>query len=222
MLDFDNFDWGDVKEVDKKTILRENLNRVYEKYFNVEKNDVVVDIGAYTGDFIYSILDEEPEHCWAIEPVGDYFKIMYKNLKNYPVSFIRGAISDEEKVKLEWFGFEDNVPGIKFKDFIQNNCIDKIDFLKIDCEGGEYTIFTEDNIDYLKNNVKKIACEFHLNENIFIGMKEKFRYFRDNILIKFDNYEINAVDGVDIKWDLFNEHFIEFYSEILIYIDNRK
>jgi hypothetical protein len=29
------------------------------------------------------------------------------------------------------------------------------------------------------------------------------------------------VDGVDIKWDLWNEHFIEYYTEVIIYIDNR-
>ena len=43
----------------------------------------------------------------------------------------------------------------------------------------------------------------------------------NNILIKFDNYQVNSVDGVDIKWDLFNEHFIEYYNQVLIYIDNR-
>jgi hypothetical protein len=30
------------------------------------------------------------------------------------------------------------------------------------------------------------------------------------------------VDGVNIKWDLWNDHFIEYYNEIIIYIDNRK
>ena len=34
-------------------------------------------------------------------------------------------------------------------------------FFKLDCEGGEYDIFTEENIDYLKNNVGYIVGEFH-------------------------------------------------------------
>jgi hypothetical protein len=29
------------------------------------------------------------------------------------------------------------------------------------------------------------------------------------------------VDGVDIKWDLWNEHFINYYEQIIVYIDNR-
>jgi hypothetical protein len=52
--------------------------------------------------------------------------------------------------------------------------------------------------------------------------KCKFRWFRDNIFPQFDNIQIYSVDGVNIKWDLQNEHFIEYYNEIIVYMDNRK
>lgn len=217
MKSFDNFNWGVATDIDIRAIGEETMGGIYEKFFKVEEHDVVVDIGSFVGSFTYSILDRNPEHCWVIEPVEAHFRILYKNLKSNPVSFIRGAISDEEEINIIWSGHESKSPGINFKKFITNNCIDKIDFLKTDCEGGEYLIFTEENFDYIKNNVKKIAGEWHLN-----GFREKFRYFRDNILIKFDNYNVFSVDGVDIKWDLFNEHFIEYYNQIIIYIDNRK
>jgi FkbM family methyltransferase len=45
---------------------------------------------------------------------------------------------------------------LSFKEFIDENNIKHIDFLKIDCEGGEYSVFIPSNIEYLKN-VKKIA-----------------------------------------------------------------
>ena len=51
--------------------------------------------------------------------------------------------------------------------------------------------------------------------------KCKFRWFRDNILNQFDKYEVFSVDGVDIKWDLWNDHFLDWYCEVIIYIDNR-
>ena len=95
---------------------------------------------------------------------------------------------------------------------------------KIDCEGGEYLIFTEENVDYLKNNVKKIAGEFHLDGAEFDNSrrdKNFFRYFRDNILVQFKNYDVYSYDYIDIKWDLFNEHFLDYYAEVYIYIDNR-
>ena len=90
--------------------------------------------------------------------------------------------------------------------------------MKTDCEGGEYDIFNEENINYILSNVKKITGEWHLNT---LENKNNFKNFRDNYLTKFNKYEVNSIDGFDIKWDLWNEHFIEYYSEVIIYIDNR-
>jgi cytochrome c peroxidase len=36
-----------------------------------------------------------------------------------------------------------------------------------------------------------------------------------------NHIEVFSVDGVNIKWDLWNEHFLEYYYQVLIYIDNR-
>jgi len=59
----------------------------------------------------------------------------------------------------------------------------------------------------------------HLRTNLH---KEKFRYFRDNILQNFTNFKFRSVDFADITWDLNNEHFIEYYKEVYLFIDNRK
>jgi hypothetical protein len=116
------------------------------------------------------------------------------------------------------YGDETHMEGITFKKLINLYNLDKIDFLKTDCEGGEYSIFNDDNFEYIQNNVKKIVGEWHLATP---ELNEKFINFRDKYLIKFNNYEVYSIDGVNIKWDLFNEHFIEYYTEVIIYIDNR-
>lgn len=222
-MTWENFDWGEASDKQKNSILQEHSNKIYEQKFEVEENDVVVDIGAFVGDFTYSILHKNPEHCWVIEPVKTFYKTMYNNLKNNQVSFTRGAISDKEKNDVNWDGSNSTGKGIIFKEFIDDNCIEKIDFLKTDCEGGEYFIFTEENFDYIKNNVRKIVGEFHLKDNsIITDIKNKFLNFRDNFLIHFDNYHVISVDGVNIKWDLFNDHFLEYYTEVIIHIDNER
>ena len=116
------------------------------------------------------------------------------------------------------FGGENEMETLTFKRFIDLYNIEKIDFIKTDCEGGEYDIFIEDNLEFLKNNVKKVVGEWHFKTP---ELKEKFINFRDNILLHFKNYKILSLDGVDIKWDLWNEHFMEYYTEVIIYIDNR-
>jgi hypothetical protein len=51
--------------------------------------------------------------------------------------------------------------------------------------------------------------------------KEKFRLFRENTLKHFKKFRFHSIVGVDITWDLNNEHFIEYYKEVLLSIDNR-
>ena len=92
-------------------------------------------------------------------------------------------------------------------------------FMKCDCEGGEYDIFQPHNVEFLKT-IPKFVGEFHLKKNDELH-NCKFRWFRDNILPRFNKYEIFSLDGVDIKWDLWNEHFLDYYNEVIIHIDNR-
>jgi hypothetical protein len=63
-----------------------------------------------------------------------------------------------------------------------------------------------------------LSGEWHLSTH---ELKQQFKNLEMNYLIKFNNFEVYSVDGINIKWDLWNEHFIEYYNEVLIYIDNR-
>jgi hypothetical protein len=94
--------------------------------------------------------------------------------------------------------------------------------LKIDCEGGEYDVFSPDNFYWIKNNVKKIAGEWHLHTE---EMKQKFLLFRDFYLRKFENFKIFFVDYnsnfFDITNEVWNNDFVSKYGWVNIYIDNR-
>lgn len=223
-IDLDVFDWGETSEEIRMYLQNEIFipinngeNSDYEKIFQVEENDIVVDIGSTVGDFPYSILHKKPKHIYVVEPLVTFFDTLKKNLEGCPVSFTNAAISSERYMKIKWDGKEEEVRTLTFKDFINQNRLTNIDFLKIDCEGGEYSILTEENLSILKN-IPKIVIECHLGDRI---QKEQFRTFRDNILPHFENYHIRSVDFVDIKWDLWNEHFLEYYAGFYLYIDNR-
>ena len=215
------FEWGPFNKETSEMINKEVFSQgIYEKFFEVSEGDVVVDIGASVGPFTCSILGRKPLHVYSIEPSEVEFPVLVRNTRGHAVTPINKAISNslESSVRLNVF-FDNGSPVelLAFKKFTELYSLDKIDFLKLDCEGGEYSVFVEENLDYLTNKVKSIVGEWHLRTS---EQKEKFRLFRDQVLPKFKNYKVHSIDGVDIKWDLLNEHFIEYYEEVMIYIEN--
>lgn len=158
-------------------------DKVYERDFvKVSIDDIIVDIGANYGVFsLYSQMFK-PKKVYAVEPIKSTFENMKNNLSEYGVICVNKAISNEN-------GFEKfaltNVNGNNFllknidgyhpseiinEEIVETTTIDQlisdyeiphIDFLKVDCEGGELDLFQTINKDYLKNNVHKIALEYH-------------------------------------------------------------
>ena len=214
------FDWGKKSEWYVSQATQEIFEyNIYERLFEVEEGDIVVDLGASLGPFTYSILPKNPKQCFVVEPLSYHIDILNKNVGQENVKIIQGAISDKKKLEITWDDITETSPTFTFKEFLDDNNINKIDFLKCDCEGGEYDVFSKGNIEFLKT-IPKIVVEFHLRDNEDYNLC-KFRWFRDNILNMFENFEVYSLDGVNIKWDLWNEHFIEYYNEVIFYFDNR-
>jgi FkbM family methyltransferase len=223
-MDTNKFIWEPECHVGFKEIVEQEIfvDRVYEKFFEVEEGDVVFDIGASLGPFTYSILEKNPSHVFTFEPSFEEFKTLVLNTRQGPVTHINKGISNY----IGEFQFEHvfdvgdsgRYYSTTFKKVIEDYNIQKIDFLKSDCEGGEYDIFTSENLLWIKQNVKKIAGEWHLGNPVF---KEKFRIFRDTYLRIFPNFKVRSYKGHNIEERLWTDEFIESFSEIMIYIDNR-
>jgi FkbM family methyltransferase len=241
MIDLTNFDWGwmdeptnvyhimpdgshkHMGEYHKESITQEIfIDKCYERFFEVDEGDIVLDIGASVGPFTYSILNKKPKHVFCFEPSEKEFKTLVKNTIGNPVTHINKGISNVNTVVMNdhLFGGEDQMESITFSKFIDLYSIDKIDFIKTDCEGGEFDIFNIENLSWIKSNVKKIVGEWHLQLQGHNNV-EKFRKFRDTYLKEFKNFQVYSIDNIDIKWDLWNEHFLEHYRQIIIHIDNR-
>jgi len=224
-MNIENFDWGITSEWYRKTVNKEFFERnLYFKFFNVEEDDIVLDLGASIGPFGYIIKDSNIKHLYSFEPSTGLLPTLVKNTESLPRTILPYAIGSDNKIEKintsDVFHSELSVmPVLKFKKFIDDFKIEKIDFLKTDCEGGEYDVFNDENFEWITNNVNKIVGEWHLNTP---EKKEKFRKFRDTYLKHYKNFNLRDTSGkVDIKWDLWNEHFIKYYTEVIIYIDNR-
>ena len=194
------------------------VDKIYERHVQVEEGDVVFDIGGSLGPFTFSILDKNPSQVFIFEPSYEEFKTLVLNTRHGNVTHINKGIGNTVG-EFNFTGVFDLSGNYKlysttFKKVIEDYNIQKIDFLKTDCESGEYDIFTLENLFWIKNNVRKISGEWHLSTP---ELKEKFRIFRDVYLRVFPNFKVYSFDGVDITWSIWNEDFIPFYQEVMIF-----
>jgi FkbM family methyltransferase len=189
IIDDKPFDWGGKSNWYKDQAIKEIIeNNTYERFFEVEEGEIVVDLGASLGPFTHSILPKNPKLCYVVEPLSYQIDILHKNVGQDNVNIIQGAITDKKNIIITWDEVTESVPTFTFKEFLDKNEITKIDFLKCDCEGGEYDVFQQSNIEFLKT-IPKIVTEFHMRNDESFN-KCKFRWFRDNILTQFDNIQI--------------------------------
>ena len=228
VLDLENknndFEWLKIDDSFEDSVKKEIFeNKIYEKVNEVSEGDIVVDLGASVGPFVMSILNKNPKHVYAVESSLEIFSTLKSNMKNYKnVTCLNYAIDNngadfcENNFSYIFHDKSYECKAITFKTLLNKLNINKIDFLKIDIEGSEYGLFSEDCLNVLKSNVKFLVAEFHLGNNDF---KNKFRDFRNTAINRFKNYNIYSLDGVDIKWDLYNDHFLQYYTEVIIHIE---
>lgn len=186
------------------------FNKIYEKdYVKVEVGDLVVDIGANLGLFSLYAQSFHPQKIYAFEPIKSTYDYLTSNLKDYTnTTIINKAISDTEgetSIRVEkesgqstlidndsiTKGNSINIETVKtttFNNFISEHNISYIDFLKVDCEGGELDLFVTIDKEFLKSNIKKIALEYHTS------------YIKNTVLdiLKSNSFKIEEEYGGEI------------------------
>ncbi len=155
-------------------------DKVYNNEFiSVEDGDIVFDVGFNYGFFSLDALQYNPNKIIGFEPNPNLCR-KYNFYLNHPkIELHEIGLSD----KIETVTFYENkysgrgttlsdvnqtdvlssfdVQMISINEFIKTHSINKIDYLKVDCEGGEYAIFDSIDKKFLKDSIKKIALEFH-------------------------------------------------------------
>jgi len=155
------------------TIKEVVVDQCYEKFRNVKKNDVVIDIGASIGDFSILSSKKRAKKIYTIEMNKKLVEIMKKNIK---LNNVKNIIVINKKID-------------SLNEIFSYYKIKKCDFLKIDCEGCEYQIFKKISFSNLKK-IKYIALEIHLFND---RMKEEFKDLK-NLFIK-NKFKIKEIDN---------------------------
>jgi FkbM family methyltransferase len=230
-----DFDWGDLAGQPAEFVTWEICEKqVYDRWNCVKPGDIVVDVGSSVGPFTYTAALNGAKKVYLLEPSNNLIKTSIKNLSNLMINgddkfaFVNYAISDQDRfdvVKTDSnsnvFGNNETFNTMKFSTFIDKYKIDHIDFLKIDCEGGEYDIFIEENMDFLKNKVKFISAEIHFRT--IKASPDKFFDLRDKYLSQFSNIKVTTGDEKIWNYYLYdNNTMLQILNEteLMIYIQN--
>lgn len=122
------------------------LDREYEKHHKlVPRDKVIVDIGAGIGDFIIDAAVRFPKSkLYAFESDPKIFELLKRNIANNSLVNV--------------FAYNIAVRSLKQ---VLNITKQEIDFLKIDCEGCEFSILNSDATPSL-SKIQTIALEYHL------------------------------------------------------------
>jgi FkbM family methyltransferase len=156
------------------------LDRVYELNATPIQDDwTIIDVGAGLGDFAISVAYEHPGcQVYAYEPFPESFRLLEENIRlnstsnviAFPVAvgaqsgamtlFTTGAAVQHTTINASRQADAISVQGLCLDDVLEVNAIKVCDFLKIDCEGGEFDILLNASEATLQK-VKNICLEYH-------------------------------------------------------------
>lgn len=162
------------------------------KNFAIKKNDVIIDIGAHIGFFtIYAAKHASKGFVYSFEPSSKSFNLLQKNIKlnkldnviieNVGVLKKSGSatlyVDEENSIGNSIFGNKANkkeiVTTVSLHDIFKKFQIERVDLLKMDCEGAEYEIILSLSQDILKKIVR-ISSEIHKVENYKVEDLSKY------------------------------------------------
>ncbi len=172
---------------DGHVILEITRDREYYQVFSVKPGDYVVDIGAHIGAFsAYAAYMNPGARVYAYEPIRENYELLRKNIEinqlDNVVAFNK-AVSNEScrrrcyrgrerslAASSLYEGLNEHVDGsfeivdcIPFSEVMVD--LPRCDFLKLDCEGAEFSFLIDCPGEVLEK-VRKIAMEYHdMDEN---------------------------------------------------------
>jgi FkbM family methyltransferase len=122
--------------------------------------DTVLDVGAHLGDFALLVAGRIGHgKVWAVEPAGATFAVLETNVALNPdrsIEALRLALADRDgtctlyhappgeswgdSTSHDYAGAREEVPCRRLDTFMAEHGIERVDFAKFNCEGGEFAI----------------------------------------------------------------------------------
>ncbi len=144
------------------------------KHLEIQRGESVLDVGAHIGAFARWALDQGSGRVTSIEPEAENLELLYQNVHADKVRIIEGAVVGDDQKQVDLFVNQKRnkglhatfrvrgrpvtrVPAFRFSKMIKKY---KPKVLKVDIEGGEYTLDWDEALTI--HQPRAIAVELHL------------------------------------------------------------
>tara|TARA_Y100000401_G_scaffold73091_1_gene59099 strand:+ start:835 stop:3582 length:2748 start_codon:yes stop_codon:yes gene_type:complete len=224
----------------------------YGKVSRIKEGDIVLDIGANIGFVTAYAMWKGASKCYSIEPMPKNFNILKKwvnssehkdkiKLLNKALSDRPVALPNEPEIINEWTpsvtnlnigektftGESIKIESLKLSDFFNQYPDEEFDFVKLDCEGGEWCLLNnEKELDLFFKKVRNVVMEIHLRDAFFkdfdysFGFVEKFKMNGFKAQVKDASAEVDITDLVvnnKILPDKQNAKAHDYFNQVLFY-----
>lgn len=163
----------------------------------IQKGDIFLDLGANIGMSSIRAESRGVSKIYAIEPDPDVFIALEKNKDSNWI--LENVAIDSEEGSLEiskWPNYWEfrSIKAITLEQFFIKHKIEKIDYMKVDIEGHEKTVFEKTPQD-VWDKINKLFIEIH-----GFSKEELDKFITDFIKRGFNNYHISIGHGQDFLW----------------------
>ena len=158
--------------------------------FEVKNDAVVFDIGAFKGDtaYFFSKKCSNKARIYAFEPDENNYKILLKIKDKYKLNNVIASniLFSNSETEINFLSMDLNRPAVKMKPttidkFVEENNIEKIDYIKMDVEGAERNIL-EGSIKTIKKFKPSLAIAIYHGEKLFMEDFYNIPIFIKNII----------------------------------------
>jgi FkbM family methyltransferase len=176
---------------DASTLAEIFLDNCYVRHLTLPPNPTVIDIGGFIGDFsLYAVKRLNACRVIVCEPSPQNWALLLRNIANNGyedrIEPVNKAITDGGDAMMNTDAPEERqcmvsayfpceqplraIPGISLEQLLRDYAVERVDLLKIDCEGGEYAIL-ESTSAQVFSCIRNIVFEYHEIDGVWAKLE---------------------------------------------------
>jgi len=195
---------------DAMTVAEIFLSDSYTRGMKLPASPVIIDVGGFVGDFsLYAAKRLNARRVIVCEPSPRNWKLLLKNIQvnrfQDRIEPINKAVTDGSDLMMNIDAPDDcqstvsayferghefsTIPGISLEQLLQEQSVEHVDLLKIDCEGGEFSIIDSTPSEVFRR-IQNLVFEYHQVEDLWAKLD------RAKARLRSEGYELQMGSGL--------------------------